>query len=272
MKPLALVVIAIGIAALVSGCGSKNPIEIKSPALESAERLERRAATAYAKGDHVGATKDFQTAASVYESLAMQDALANTQLSLTRIDSDDGRSADAIKRVNRVLDMPSSGATISPSTLLVAHGRAAALYLQQKDLTAAERELTASEALCTMACEAASALATMRANWLFSSNDFPAAKAKADAALALATTPSDKANALRSLAQIGLAQGEYLPATQHAEQALALDQSLGTSSRVIADLDLLSSIYAKAGDSTKSANFAQLSLAAQTARAKLGGK
>ncbi|MEY4294768.1 MAG: hypothetical protein RLY82_456, partial [Pseudomonadota bacterium] len=171
MKSLSLLAIAASAALLVVGCGSHKPMEVKSPALESAQRLERRAASAYAKGDHVGAVKDFQAAASVYESLAMQDALANTQLSLARIDADDGRSGDALRRVNGVLSLPSTGATISPATLLVAHGRAAALYMQQKDLTAAGRELNASEAICNMACEASSALSAMRANWFLTSND-----------------------------------------------------------------------------------------------------
>jgi tetratricopeptide (TPR) repeat protein len=272
MKSLALIAITASAVLLFAGCGSKKPVEIKSPALESAERLERRAGTAYAKGDHVGAVKDFQAAASVYESLAMQDALANTQLSLARIDADDGRSADALKRVNGVLSLPGTGAVISPSTLLIAHGRAAALYMQQKDLPSAGRELNASEALCTVACEASSALSAMRANWFLASNDLPAAKAKAETALTQALAPSDKANALRSLAQFALAQGQYSAAAGHAEQALALDQSLGASNRVIADLDLLSSIHTKAGDLTKAANYTELSRAASAALARLSSR
>lgn len=272
MKSALLMAISVSMVLLLVGCGSKKPVAVKSPVLESAERLERRGATAYAKGDHVGAVKDFQAAASVYESLAMQDALANTQLSLARIDADDGRAADALQRVSGVLGLPSTGAVISPATLLVAHGRAAALYMQQKDLAAAGRELIASEALCNMACEASSALSAMRANWFLVSNDLPAARAKAEVALVQALVPSDKANALRSLAQIGLAQGQYAAAVGHAEQALALDQSLGASNRVIADLDLLSNIHGKAGDSAKATNYTELSRAATAALARLSSR
>ncbi len=272
MKSVTLFSLAIGTLILVTGCGSKQPIEVKSPALESAERLEHRAAASYAKGDSVGAAKDFQTAAYVYESLALVDALANVQLSLARIDSDDGRPVGALARVNRVLNLPSTGATLAPQTLLLAQGRAAALYMQQKNLTAADDALAAAEALCASPCEALSALSTLRAGWHLASGDWITAKTKAVLALGQANTPSDKANALRSLAQISLAQSLFPQATQDGLQALQLDQSLGASDRVIADLDLLASIYTQAGDARKAVEYLGLSRAATTARAQLHGK
>ena len=272
MKSVARLAVTLGALILAAGCASKKPAEVKSPALESAERLEHRGTAAYAKGDHVGAAKDFQTAAYVYESLAMVDALANTQLSLARIDSDDGRPAEALARVNRVLNQPTTGAGLAPSTMLLAQGRAAALYIQQKNLSAAGAALAAAENLCTSPCEALSALSVLRASWHSASGDLIAAKAKAAAALDQASTPSDKANALRSLAQTGLAQNLYPQAAQEGLQALQLDQSLGASNRVIADLDLLASIYAKAGDMPKAAQYLDLSRAAAAARVQLGGK
>ncbi len=272
MRFFSILAIAVSALMLAAGCASKKPTEVKSPALESAERLEHRGSAAYAKGDHMGAAKDFQTAAYVYESLAMVDALANVQLSLARIDSDDGRPADALARVNRVLTLPSTGATIAPSTLLLAQGRVAALYLQQKNLSAAGNALTTAEGLCAAPCESASALSVLRASWHLASGDLVAAKAKATTALTQAGAPSDKANALRSLAQIGLAQSLYPQAVQDGMQALQLDQSIGASNRVIADLDLLASIYAKAGDARKAAEYTDLSRAATAARSHLGGK
>lgn len=272
MKFVALLALAVSALILAAGCASKKPVEVKSPALESAERLEHRGAAAYAKGDHVGAAKDFQTAAYVYESLAMVDPLANTQLSLARIDADDGRPAEALARVNRVLNQPSTGASLAPSTMLLAQGRAAALYIQQKNLSAASAALTVAENLCASSCEALSALSVLRASWHLASGDLIAAKTKATTALTQASTPSDKANALRSLAQTGLAQNLYPQAAQDGLQALQLDQSIGASNRVIADLDLLANIYTKAGDMPKATQYLDLSRAATAARAQLGGK
>jgi hypothetical protein len=104
------------------------------------------------------------------------------------------------------------------------------------------------------------------------SGDLMAAKTKAAAALSQASTPSDKANALRSLAQIGLVQNLYPQATQDGMRALQLDQSIGASNRVIVDLDLLANIYTKAGNVSKAAQYQDLSRAASAARAQLGGK
>ena len=267
---LALVVVLA--ALLAAGCGSKKPIEVKSPALESAERLEQRGAAAYAKGDHVGAFKDFELAAAVYASLAMTDAQAHAELSLARIDAEDGRAARALERINQVTAWAEKGSSIGTSTLLLAHGRAAAVYMQQKNAAAADTSLTKAEGLCASACDAAAALSTMRANWLFASGDLVAAKTKAASALALAATPSDKASALRSLAQIGLAQNDLVNATQNASDALKLDQALGASLRVIADLDLLAQIHNKAGNAAKAAEFLNLRDAASAARAHLGQK
>jgi tetratricopeptide (TPR) repeat protein len=270
MKLLAL--LAMGVMVLTTGCGSKKPIEVKSPVLEATERLEHRASAAYAKGDSVGAAKDFQTAAYAYESLAMVDAAANAQLSLARIDAGEGRVAEALVRVNAVLRQSNLSTPIAPATTLLAQGRAAALYLQQKDLNAAGLALTAAEGLCTSTCEAGSALATLRANWHLASGNAAAAKAKASAALSPASDLPDKANALRSLAQIGLAQGLYAEAIQNAALALGLDQQLGASQRVIADLDLLASLHARAGDARRAAEYADLSRAAVAARSHLSGK
>jgi tetratricopeptide (TPR) repeat protein len=260
-------------ALLVVGCSSKKPIIEKSAALAGAERLEHRASGAYAKGDAIGAAKDFQTAMQVYESLAMTDAAAGVQLSLARIDSDEGRIKEALARVDSVLGFvqkaSSESGSISASTALLAHGRAAALYLQQKNYAQADTALNVAERLCANACEATSALLTMRANGLLATGDVQGAKAKAAGALAQSQTANDKANALRSLAQANLALGLFAQASGDAEQALQIDQTQGHSLRVISDLNLLASIYAKSGNAEKSAAYAALSQAAVRARKQL---
>ena len=248
------------------GCGSKKPIVEKSAALAGAERLEHRASSAYAKGDAIGAAKDFQAALSVYESLAMQDAAAGVQLSLARIDSDEGRAHEALARVKAVVGL---GGVTSPHTRLLAHGRAAALYLQQKDIAAASDSLTKAEALCASTCEAVSALLSLRSQAALATNDAQAAKTYASQALPLAQNPNDKANALRNLAESNLVLNQASQAAAEAEQALQIDQTQGHSLRVIRDLNLLSSIYTQSGNSERSAHYAALSQAASAARKQL---
>ena len=109
----------------------------------------------------------------------------------------------------------------------------------------------------------------MRAHLALSVGDAGGAKAASVAALAQAQNPNDKANALRGLAEACLALNQITEAISNAEQALQIDQKQGSSARVIADLSLLSAIYAKAGNSSQSAAYAAQSQAAARARALL---
>lgn len=260
------------LAAFASGCAQKKVAVEKSAAIAAAERLEHRASNAYAKGDAIGAAKDFQMAGQVYESLAMTDAAAAVQLSLARIDSDEGRIKEAVQRVEGVTAVATQAGVISASTALLANGRAAALYLQQQNNMAADRSLSAAERLCAGACEASSALLTLRANWFLATGDATNAKAKATSGLAQSQNPNDKANALRSLAESGLALNQLPQAANDAEQALQIDQTQGSSLRVIADLKLLTLIHAKAGNADKSRAYAELGQTASLARSQLISK
>jgi len=261
------------VATLMVGCAQTKVVTEKSLAMTHAERLESRASRAYAKGDREGAVKDFQTAAQIYESLAMGDAAASVQLSLARIDADEGRARDALERVNGVLGLAQQrGTSISTETALLANGRAAALYLQQHDVAAAHSALTAAERLCASTCDAASALLALRANWALATGDAAGAKAAAASALAQSRSTSDKANALRSLAESGLALNQWTSAAGDAEQALRIDQEQGSALRVVADLDLLASIYAKAGHPEQAAAYRARGQAAKDALKQLGGK
>lgn len=257
------------LAALATGCAQKKVTVEKSAAIAAAERLEHRASSAYAKGDAIGAAKDFQTAGQVYESLAMLDAAAGVQLSLARIDSDEGRIKEAVQRVTTVTALAQQGGILQTETALLANGRAAALHLQQKNNPAADHSLTLAERLCGDSCNASSALFILRANWFLATNDAASAKAKATQGLAQAQNSADKANARRALAEAGLALNELAQATSDAEQALQMDQTQGNSLRVIADLDLLSRIYAKVGNPHQSARYAALSQSARQARQQL---
>jgi len=259
-----------GLAAV--GCAQKQPVAEKSTAVQSAEQLERKANLAYSKGDAITAAKDYQTASNVYQSLAMVNEFALAQISLARIDSDDGRIVQALAHVNYFLRQAYQGAPISDSTKLLANGRAAALYLQQQDLSSADASLASAEALCVPTCSAIAALETLRANWYLASGNAAAAQAKADRAYASATTAVDKANALRTLAQSRMALGALDQATSDAKQALQTDQTLGLAKRVITDLDLLVSIYTKANNSQKANEYKELSHSAQMALHQLSGK
>jgi tetratricopeptide (TPR) repeat protein len=271
IRPVALV-LPILLAALLAACGQKQVVVHKSAAIEGAERLERRAAAAFAKGDSLGAAKDYQTAAHVYESLAMQDELAVTQLNLARIESEAGRKPHALALVEDVLRKANAGAGFKPSTLLIANGRAAALAIGNQNWPAANSYLDMAQNLCQSTCDATSALLVLRAEVLLASANQASALASSNQALALAVNPADKANALRMRAQVALGANNASSAMTDANAALQIDQELGASSRVIADLALLVRAHGAAGDAAKVAQYKELEQKAQKARDLLHAK
>lgn len=270
--PLKGCLLLFSLSALFTGCAQKT-IPEKSIAITAAERLEQRASNAYSKGDLVGAAKDFQTAILIYDSIAMVNAAASAQLSLARIDSEEGRTKNALEHINNVLRLSQQrDSAIHMSVTLLANGRAAALYLQQNDTTAANNALTAAERLCVNTCDARSALLTLRSHWALVMGDADGAKIKAANALVQSNHANDKANALRSLAEANLALGQLKVAADNAEQALQTDRAQGHSQRIIADLKLLARIYAKAENSEKSAAYLAQSQAASRAHQQLSSK
>jgi hypothetical protein len=266
---LMLLLSCLALCGLVA-CGQKQALLQKNSTLEAAERLERRGAAAYQKGDLTAAFKDYQTASLVYESLALPEPFAAVQLTLARLDAEDGRVDAAIARVVQVQQLSAEQGVISDQTQLLANGRAAALYLQRQNWPMAHSNLVLAERACAEVCEAGSALWVLRARLELNTYQLVAAREAATTALALATNAVDRANALRSRAEIGLA--DKLSALADAKEALKLDQEIGQSRRVIADLELLVRASAQASDVTAAKEYLARLLKARAANQKLGAR
>jgi hypothetical protein len=264
MKAPLLVITAL---ILLAGCAQKTVNPQLSPAVEGVQRLERRAAIAYGKGDLLGAKKDYLVAEAVYASLALQEQRAITHLNLAKIESELSGAAFALVLTEDVVRRT----YLSKETRLLAHGRAAALTVATYQTTKALKHLDAADELCANACESVSALYTLRSEALLIDAKPQLARLASDAALQLAKKDADKANALRSRASIGLAEGvEAVPqAIADAEQALAIDQQLGASARVIADLSVLEKAYALTGNAPKANSYKALRESAEAAREQL---
>jgi tetratricopeptide (TPR) repeat protein len=270
MKPsLVLLLSYVALCGLVA-CGQKQALLQKNPTLEAAERLEHRGAAAYQKGDLTAAFKDYETASLVYESLALPEPFAAVQLNLARLDAENGRVDAAIARVVQVQQLSAEHGVISDQTQLLANGRAAALYMQRQNWAMAHTNLVLAERACAEVCEAVSALWVMRARLELNNNQLAAARESATTALARARNAVERANALRSRAQIGLA--DKLGALADAKDALKLDQEIGQSSRVIADLELLHLASAQASDVAAEKEYLALLVKARVAKQKLGAR
>jgi hypothetical protein len=227
--------------------------------------MERRAAQSFARGEWAAAASTFESAAWVYETLALPEPQARARLSQARAVAEGGRVDQALPIVLNVIEQ--SG-TLSGDTRAIAHGRAAAL-LMASDTVSATRHVQDAMAACAGTCAQLSALTVLRARTQLAGNQASLASVTAGQALALAANDNDRANALRMRAQAQAAQGQHAAALADANQALSLDQGLGLAERVMADLQLLQNASTALGDAVAAQRYDALIARARSAAAAL---
>lgn len=262
---------------LLCACAQKSTV---SPAVTLAQTSTQRGAQAFARGDLASAQRDYTTALQVYESLGDAPGRAASLLSLARVAAQAGRSDQALAAVNQVLADPSPPGT---STLITAHGRAAALYLAKNDAPKADQHLAQAGALCGASCADAGALTVLRARSALARQQPALALQWASDALKMpmlaASTPptlhpqasAERANALRVQAQAQAALGQHGAATSAAAAALELDRALGLADRVLLDLQLLAQGHRALGANAQAQQYQALADRAQAAGLALRG-
>ncbi len=249
------------------GCTSGPPPKQDSALVQSAQNIERRAAQAFARGEWDAAVAGYESAALVYQSLALPEPLARARLSQARALADSGRSDLALPLVLAV----ANPAVAQPADIrALAHGRAAALLLGT-DLPRAQGHVQEALLACANACTQLSALNVLRSRVQLAGLQSAQAVNSASAALLAARTDNDRANALRMRAQAQVAAGQHGAALTDAQQALALDQDLGLPDRVLQDLQLLQRASAATGDTSAAARYEGLAKRASAAATALRG-
>jgi len=261
----------LALALLLCACAARPPV---SPAVTLAQGSAQRGAQAFARGDLVGAQRDYARALHVYESLGDTPGRAQALLSLARIAAQSGRTADALAAVDQVL---ADQALLDAPTLITAHGRAAALQLSQGNGQKADGHLAQAATLCAAGCKDTGALAVLRARSALAQQQHAAALKLATDALALpqlaASTPptlqsqpsAERANALRVQAQANAALGQHQAAATSAAAALELDRALGLADRVLVDLQLLAAAHTAMGATAQARQYQTLAERAQAA-------
>lgn len=255
------------------------------PALQAAQRLEQRAAQAFAQGDWPAAQTDYQTAAEVYASLALVEPQMRVWLSLARVQSETGQTVLALQTVNRVLAQPGFKG-LGTGIQLLAHGRAGALQMTS-DTAAAQAHVQQALALCAGTCAQQAALQVLQARIALQQGQAPQALVQAGNALksiaatahpegtgtqnSSYSTATEQANALRVRALAALALQQPRAAADDAQAALALDQSLGLAARVVDDLRVLVDAYRALGDTAQIQRHQALLDVAVAARLALRG-
>lgn len=243
------------------GTGGKQG---SAPALAMAMQLEQSGSRDFAKGNWRDASESYQQAANVYASVALTDPQVGALLNLAKVQAAQGNDVQAEYTVSQTLGF----ANVSPSLQILANGRMAAL-LMERDPVAAEKYLRTAQSQCQHCAEAA-ALHTLSARLAMKRSNPKLAEEFATLALSTATTPLDRANALRSRAQAKSAQlNGWENAAQDALNALQLDQDLAMSERVILDLQVLVSIYRASGNVVRAESHDKLLQQAQAANKAL---
>lgn len=270
---------------LIAACASSTLPKQQNAAVNAAQAMERRAAQAYLQGDLQAAAATYASAALVYESLALAEPLARARLSEARVLGEAGQTERALQLVDAVLTPPATAnAGLGADTLVLAHGRAAALHLalheasssattttvaattNSSSLLKAQTHWQSAQTACASTCGSQAALQVLRSRIDLAQGNPIAAVQSASAALA-ASTPvntAEQANALRARAQAQAALRKHSGTVADANAALELDQQAGSVSKVGIDLDLLSAAHQALGDSAQAQRYAQL---AQRARA-----
>ncbi len=265
-------------------CAAAPPPPVP-PALQAAQRLEQRAAQAFAQGDWPAAQSDYQTAAEVYASLALVEPQLRAWLSLARVQSEAGQTVLALQTVNRVLAQPDFKG-LGIGIQLLAHGRAGALQMTS-DTATAQTHVQQALALCAGTCIQLAALQVLQARIALQQGQAPQALVQAGSALKSIASMAhperkeaqnstyffavEQANALRVRALAALALQQPRAAADDAQAALVLDQSLGLAARVVDDLRVLVDVYRALGDTAQTQRHQALLDVAVAARLALRG-
>jgi tetratricopeptide (TPR) repeat protein len=262
------IAIACCAAAVLTACSSAPPAKETNAMVQTAQTIERRAGQAFAKGEFDAAAGGYESAALVYETLALLEPQARARLNQARALADAGQPQLALPLVESVLSNAGGTGALSADLRATAHGRAAAL-LMDDDLARAQTHVQDAMTACASSCGQLSALTVLRARTQLAANQTEAAVATASAALTAAKNDNDRANALRLRAQAQAVLGQHNAVLTDAQQALALDQNLGSAQRVALDLLLLQNASLALGDTAGAARYTALAERAKLATAAL---
>ncbi len=263
LVPLAALLWLVGLTA----CSSTPPAKQDNAMVQTAQNMERRAAQSFARGEWAAAASTFESAAWVYETLALPDPQARARLSQARALGEGGRADQALPIV---IDVIAQSSALSADIRAIAHGRAAGL-LMTSDTARASGHVRDAMAACDSTCAQLSALTVLRARAQLASSQASDASTTAGQALAVASNDNDRANALRMRAQAQVALGQHAAVVADANQALTMDQALGLPERVMADLQLLQNASTALGDTAAAQRYGALAARAAAAALALRG-
>lgn len=259
---------ALGIASLAA-CGSA-PYP-PSRAERDAVAANQRAARAYQQGDLARAKLLYEESLRIDLALENAEGIAVNLLSLAGMEQAAGRADAAHALLDRVLaDEPRA---LPASRKAEAAARKAQLYLTANETATAAEWSARAEALCE-SCGVRPVILNIRALAAMNAGDPSGALALASRALEASSEGAktdapdprlERANALRTIGEARLLQGDSRATLTIVGEALALDQALGLPQRIFRDLMLLGRAAGSLGQHDEARNYYRRALSVASA-------
>ena len=245
---VAALLVLVGSAGFLAGCGGSRQVYRSAP-LEREIELNRRATTAFERGQYETALVGYQEALRISRAIEHVDGVAANLLDLVavhRVMGDGEKAALAADEILADGKLPFSPAQRSAAAYL-----RALLFADQNALADASRLAMQARALCReSACGSEGRIVNLHARIAFLAGDQAAALAAALEALALnreAKTDEETANSLRIAADVRSTLGDLAKAEAGYAEALALDKKLGLAGKIRLDLIRLGDVAAGQG-------------------------
>ena len=238
----------LGVAGLLAGCGGSKQVYSSAP-LEREIELNRRATTAFERGDYETALAGYREALRISRAIEHVDGIAANLLDLAAVHRVVGDAGAAVAAVDELL---SAGTlAFSPSRRASAAYLRALLFTDGDALPEASRLAATALALCReSSCGNEGRIVNLQARIAFLAGDRAAALAAALEALALnrkAKADEETANSLRIAADVRTEFGELAKAEEGYASALSLDKRLGLAFKISLDLLRLGDVAAARG-------------------------
>ncbi|MBU1214048.1 MAG: hypothetical protein KKF58_07735 [Gammaproteobacteria bacterium] len=238
---------------LLTACAQSAPV--RNARLELAAEHSQNAQRAYNRGDYHVALRQYEMALQVDVAIENIPGIAINTLNLARVNQSLGRPEVANAYLDKLLQ--DRALEYEKSFMVAAAAQKSLLVLQQGDVKEARHWLEKASLWCDGKCPLASVIDNAHAAIALREKDTDQALRWADRAASASRNDSllEYANALRYMSEARLMRGEFTTALRLADEALAVDKSLGWPEKIKQDLLLSASAYEGQGDAGQAKRF-----------------
>lgn len=238
----------------LAACASKVPAPA-NPRQEAAVQLNQRAQQAFQRGEWSTAEALYGQALRLDVALENEDGIALNLLNLARVQTAQGRYAEAQGWLQQLLE--DKALTYPAPHRAAAAVQSGLLRLRAGDLAGARQRATEAEAHCGKDCPHGGAIANLRANIALQAGEGEEAVRWAELAQRQTRDQGgvEQANALRLLARARLAQGKFSEARSLLDTVLQTDKALGLPDKIREDLLLLAQTAGAQGQAAEAARY-----------------